>query len=199
MPQPGVEVNLPDVVAEVRAAFERYERALTTNDVATLGQLFWESPHTVRYGLAENLYGYDAIAAFRRARRADDLERVLTNTVITTLGRDVATVSTEYQRMDSGRRGRQMQTWMRMPEGWRIVAAHVSWYDGPSGRAAGRRLYRSRDERMIAGVCGGLAEWLGWDPTIVRVLYVVVSVVSAAFPGILAYLLLWILVPRAPR
>jgi phage shock protein PspC (stress-responsive transcriptional regulator) len=199
MPEPAVEVNLPDVVAEVRAAFERYERALTTNDVATLDALFWKSPHTVRYGLAENLYGHDAIASFRRMRRATDLDRVLTNTVITTFGRDVATASTEYQRVDSGRRGRQMQTWVRMPDGWRIVAAHVSWLERASGRAAGRRLYRSPDERMVAGVCGGLAEWLGWDPTIVRVLYVVVSIVSAAFPGILAYLLLWVLIPRAPR
>jgi hypothetical protein len=127
MPEPGLPINLPEVVAEVRAAFDRYERALTTNDVGTLDELFWPSPHTVRYGLAENLYGHDAIAAFRRARRPADLDRVLTHTVITTFGTEVATASTEYQRVDSGRRGRQMQTWLRMPEGWRIVAAHVSW------------------------------------------------------------------------
>lgn len=196
---PGLELNIPDVLAEVRAAFDRYERALTTNDVPTLNELFWRSPHTVRFGLTENLHGHDAIAAFRRARGGGDLERVLSNTVITTFGRDVATASTEFQRLDSGRRGRQMQTWIRMPDGWRIVAAHVSWYEGAGWSRARRRLYRSRDERMIGGVCGGIAEWLGWDPTIVRVLYVVVSILSVAFPGILAYLVLWIIVPRAPR
>lgn len=197
--QPGLEVNIPAVLAEVRAAFDRYERALTTNDVVTLNELFWRSPHTVRFGLADNLYGHDAIAAFRRARRSGDLERVLSNTVITTFGHVVATASTEFQRLDSGRRGRQMQTWVRMPDGWRIVAAHVSWYEGPGWWRAARRLYRSRDERMIGGVCGGIAEWLGWDPTIVRVLSVVVSIASAVFPGILAYLALWVIVPRAPR
>jgi phage shock protein PspC (stress-responsive transcriptional regulator) len=199
MSRPALELNLPDVMTEVRSAFDRYELALTTNDVSTLNELVWKSPHTVRFGLAENLYGHDAIAAFRRTRRAGDLERVLSNTAITTFGHDVATASTEFQRLDSGRRGRQMQTWVRMPDGWRIVAAHVSWYEGASRLDASHRLYRSRDDRMIAGVCGGIAAWLGWDPTIVRVLYVVVSVASAAFPGILAYLLLWIVVPRAPR
>lgn len=194
-----MDVNVPEVVAEVHAAFDRYERALTTNDADTLNELFWRSPHTVRFGLAENLYGHDAIAAFRRARRPVDLQRVLGNTVITTFGRDAAMASTEFHRLGSGKRGRQMQTWVRMPEGWRIVAAHVSWYEPPAGRTLGRRLERSREDRMIAGICGGIAEWLGWDPTLVRVLYVVVSIVSAAFPGILAYLLLWIVIPRSRR
>jgi hypothetical protein len=120
------EVNLPEVVAEVEAAFRRYERALVGNDVAVLQELFWRSPHTVRYGIAENLLGWDAITSFRQARPAVDLDRDLSATVITTYGRDFATASTEYRRKESGRRGRQSQTWVRMPEGWRVVAAHVS-------------------------------------------------------------------------
>ena len=122
----GPEVNLPEVVAEVEAAFRRYERALVGNDVAVLQELFWRSPHTVRYGIAENLVGWDAITSFRQARPAVDLDRDLANTVITTFGRDLATASTEYRRKESGRSGRQSQTWVRMPEGWRVVAAHVS-------------------------------------------------------------------------
>jgi hypothetical protein len=120
-------IDLPEVVAEVRAVFDRYERALVGNDVAVLTELFWQSPHTVRYGIAENLVGWDAIVAFRQARPAVDLERDLSETVITTFGRDFATASTEYRRRQSGRRGRQSQTWVRMPEGWRVVAAHVSF------------------------------------------------------------------------
>ena len=120
------EVNLPEVVAEVEAAFRRYERALVGNDVAVLTELFWRSPLTVRYGVAENLRGWDAIAAFRRSRPAVDLDRELSATVITTYGRDFATANTEYRRKGSGRRGRQSQTWLRTAEGWRVVAAHVS-------------------------------------------------------------------------
>ena len=120
------EVNLPGVVAEVEAAFDRYERALVGNDVAVLTELFWRSPQTVRYGMAENLKGWDAISAFRSARPPVDLDRDLMDTIITTYGRDFATASTEYRRKASGRRGRQSQTWVRMPEGWRVVAAHVS-------------------------------------------------------------------------
>lgn len=119
-----IEINLPDVVAEVQMVFERYEAALVSNDVATLDELFWNSAHTIRYGVAENLYGYAAIAAFRSARPSAGLERTLANTVITTYGRDFATANTEFQR--SGRQGRQSQTWVRMPEGWRVVSAHVS-------------------------------------------------------------------------
>lgn len=121
------EVNLPEVVEEVEAAFRRYERALIDNDVEVLGELFWRSPHTIRYGAGENLHGWDAIAAFRQARPAVDLDRDLIDIVITTYGRDFATASTEYRRRQSGRRGRQSQTWARMPEGWRVVAAHVSF------------------------------------------------------------------------
>lgn len=119
-----MQINLPEVVAEVQAAFEQYETALVTNDVATLDRLFWNSPHTIRYGATENLYGYEAIAAFRSARSAIGLERTLRNTVITTYGQDFATANTEFVR--SGKQGRQSQTWMRTPEGWRVVAAHVS-------------------------------------------------------------------------
>lgn len=119
-----IEINLPDVVAEVSAVFERYESALVSNDVAVLDELFWKSSNTIRYGVAENLYGYDAIAAFRRTRRPAGLERTLVNTVITTYGRDFATANTEFQR--PGQHGRQSQTWVRMAGGWRIVSAHVS-------------------------------------------------------------------------
>jgi hypothetical protein len=120
----GLELNLPDVVAEVSAAFAAYEQALVTNDVAVLDELFWDSPHTIRYGATESLYGYAAIQAFRAARPSVGLERTLRNTVITTFGRDLATANTEFER--NGRIGRQSQTWARMPEGWRVVSAHVS-------------------------------------------------------------------------
>lgn len=121
-----MEVNLPQVVAEVAAAFCRYEQALVSNDVAVLDELFWDSPHTLRYGVGENLYGYDAIAAFRAARPAQGLARELLKTVITTYGRDFATANVEFRREGSERTGRQSQTWMRTPAGWRVVAAHVS-------------------------------------------------------------------------
>jgi hypothetical protein len=120
------EINLPEVVAEVTAAFQRYEAALTGNDVAVLDELFWNSPHTLRYGAGENLRGYEAIKAFRLARPSKGLERDLVNTVITTYGRDYATANTEFTRQGETRIGRQSHTWLRLPEGWRIVAAHVS-------------------------------------------------------------------------
>jgi hypothetical protein len=121
-----MDINIPDVVAEVTAAFERYEKALISNDVAVLDELFWRSPHTLRFGVTENLYGYDAIATFRSQRSPVNLERSLIKTTITTYGRDFATANTEFQRLGSNRTGRQSQTWMRTPEGWRIVSAHVS-------------------------------------------------------------------------
>jgi len=122
-----MQINLPEIVAEVEAAFEQYERALVTNDVATLDALFWDSPHTVRYGGGENLYGYAAIMAFRAARSPAGLERSIDGTVITTYGRDMATASTLFRRHSSpGMVGRQMQTWMRTDAGWKVVAAHVS-------------------------------------------------------------------------
>lgn len=121
-----MEINIPEVVAEVTAAFERYEKALISNDVTVLDELFWQSPHTIRYGATENLYGYDAIATFRQNRSPVNLERVLANTVITTYGREFATANTEFQRQGTNRTGRQSQTWMLTDEGWRIVSAHVS-------------------------------------------------------------------------
>jgi hypothetical protein len=120
-------INLPTVHAEVAAACARYERALVDNDVAVLDQLFWRSGHTLRYGATENLYGYDAIAAFRSARSPAGLARTVTRTVITTFGEDFATANLEFERAGGKVRGRQSQTWVRMPEGWRVVAAHVSF------------------------------------------------------------------------
>jgi hypothetical protein len=119
-------INHPQVRAEVQAVFARYEDALVNNKVEVLDALFWHSPHTVRYGAAENLYGFDAIAAFRAARSPAGLARQLARTVITTYGRDMATAMTEFRREGSASIGRQSQTWVRLPEGWRVVAAHVS-------------------------------------------------------------------------
>lgn len=121
-----IEINNPEVLADVTAAFERYEVALVTNDVAVLDELFWNSLHTLRYGATENLYGFDAIRAFRAGRPAAGLARTLGKTVITCYGRDFATANTEFHRSGSDRTGRQSQTWLRTPEGWRVVAAHVS-------------------------------------------------------------------------
>ena len=124
-----LDINHPEILAEVAEAFRRYEAALTGNDVATLDELFWSSDHVVRYGATENLYGHKEILAFRKARPSAGLERTLRNTVITTFGRDFATASTEFSRPSSARIGRQSQSWARLPEGWRIVAAHVSWME----------------------------------------------------------------------
>lgn len=121
-----MEINLPDVVTEVTAAFRRYEQALVSNDVAVLDELFWDSPHTLRYGVGENLYGYEAIAAFRASRPAQGLAREVLRTVVTTYGRDFATANLEFRRHGSERTGRQSQTWMRTGHGWRVVCAHVS-------------------------------------------------------------------------
>jgi hypothetical protein len=127
-----LETNLPHVVAEMTEAFARYEAALTSNDVAVLDELFWNSPLTLRYGITENLYGYAAIAAFRSGRSPVGLARTTRNTVITTYGEDFATANTEFLRPPGTRIGRQSQTWVRMPEGWRVVAAHVSYMDMPA-------------------------------------------------------------------
>ena len=120
------EVNIPEVLAQMQAVFARYEDALVNNRIEVLDELFWPSMHTVRYGAGENLIGIDAIRAFRVARPATGLARRLFNTVITTYGEDFATANTEFQRDGVARPGRQSQTWMRTPEGWRVVAAHVS-------------------------------------------------------------------------
>ena len=125
-----MQINLPDVLAEVSAAFARYEKALVSNDVAVLDELFWNSPHTLRYGVGENLYGYGEIQAFRAGRPAAGLAREVLRTVITTYGTDFATANIEFRREGAARTGRQSQTWARMPEGWRVVAAHVSLMAG---------------------------------------------------------------------
>jgi len=121
----GPPINIPEVVAEVAAAFARYEAALVGNDLDVLDELFRDAPYTIRYGATENLYGYDGIKAFRGARSPPGM-RSLDNTVITTFGRDFATASTEFRRAGSPAIGRQTQSWVRFAEGWRVVAAHVS-------------------------------------------------------------------------
>lgn len=120
------QINRPLVLAEVTAAFYRYEEALVSNDIAVLDELFWHDKRTVRLGAGENLYGIDEIRAFRAARPATGLQRALRHTTITTFGEDYAVCSTEFTREGSERIGRQQQTWVRFPCGWRIVAAHVS-------------------------------------------------------------------------
>jgi hypothetical protein len=125
-----MEIDLPEVVAEVRAAFDAYEKALTTNDLAVLNATFRDAPQTIRYGIGENLYGYDQIKAFRGARAPVGLMRKISQTVITTYGRDYAVASTLFHRDTvPGKVGRQMQTWVRFPDGWHVVAAHVSLID----------------------------------------------------------------------
>ena len=119
-------INLPDVLAEVGAVFAQYEDALVNNKVDMLDALFWNSPHTLRYGAGENLYGFDAIKAFRAGRPSQGLARTVLKTVITTYGRDYATTNIEFQREGSTKIGRQSQTWLRLPEGWKVVSAHVS-------------------------------------------------------------------------
>ncbi len=122
----SLSINQPDVIAEVTTAFNRYEAALVSNDVAVLDELFWNSPHTLRYGATENLYGYDAICDFRANRPSQGLARKVLKTVITSYGQDCATANIEFQRDGSSKTGRQSQTWVRTTEGWRVVAAHVS-------------------------------------------------------------------------
>lgn len=128
-----MEIDIPEVKAEVEAQFAIYEKALVGNDVATLDRFFHDGPATIRYGGTENLYGYAEIAAFRAARPSAGLERSLERTVITTYGRDFAIASTLFRRASApGKVGRQMQSWVRMPDGWRVVAAHVSVIPDPA-------------------------------------------------------------------
>ena len=124
-----VEINIPEVVAEVTAAWERYNRALNANDIAVMNELFWDTPLTVRYGAAENLYGHAEIAKFRGSR-SGPIDRAIGKAVITTFGRDYATAFCETQVKGSTRRGRQSHSWVRTDKGWRIVAAHVSSMEG---------------------------------------------------------------------
>lgn len=119
-------IDRPAILNEVNAAFYRYEQALISNDVAVLDELFWDDDRTVRYGATENLYGIAAIRDFRNARPSQGLDRTLRNTTITTFGEDMAVACTEFTRENSERIGRQTQTWVKFPFGWRIVAAHVS-------------------------------------------------------------------------
>jgi hypothetical protein len=123
----AMEINLPEVIAEVSAAFARYEQALLANDLPVLDEFFWRDARTLRYSIAGTQHGHAEIAASRRSRSTKDIERALFGTVVTTFGRDLATANTEFRRTESGRHGRQSQTWVRLPEGWRIVAAHVSY------------------------------------------------------------------------
>ncbi len=127
-----MEIDLPEVVAEVRACFDAYEKALVSNDVEALNKIFRDDPRTIRYGATENLYGYAEIKSFRVARSPVGLGRTISKTVITTYGREFATASTLYERPSAaGKIGRQMQTWVKFSEGWRVVAAHVSLIDPP--------------------------------------------------------------------
>ena len=132
----ATDVDRPDVKAEVEQAFRRYEEALVTNDIATLDALFHPDARTIRYGIGENLYGIEDIRAFRKARPSVGLARRLARTVITTYGSDMAIASTLFTRDAApGKTGRQMQTWVRFPDGWQIVAAHVSVIEADAGRA----------------------------------------------------------------
>ena len=126
-----MDINLPHIHAEVSAVFARYEDALVHNKIDVLDELFWASAHTVRYGVAENLVGIEAIRAFRIARPSVGLMRALQHTVITTYGHDFATAMTEFKRDGGNKLGRQSQTWVRLPHGWCVVAAHVSLIDLP--------------------------------------------------------------------
>ena len=123
-----MQINTPKVLAEVQAVFEQYEQAVVHNDVAVLDELFWNNPLTLRYGVAENLYGFNSIQSFR-ASRSKGIKRALNNTVITSYGEDFATANTEFQSAGNSRNGRQSQTWIKTSDGWRIVSAHVSWRD----------------------------------------------------------------------
>jgi hypothetical protein len=123
-----MDINIPEIVAEVTEAFMRYEAALGSNDIDSIDTLFWDSPLTLRYGPNGTLLGHEALSAFRRARDIKGIERTLKNTIITTFGRDFAVANTESDRPDTSATGRQSQTWARLPEGWRIVSAHVSDY-----------------------------------------------------------------------
>jgi len=128
-----MQIDIPEVKAEVEAVFARYEAALVSNDVPVLDELFWDSPSTVRFGAGENLFGAAEIAVFRAGRSPVGLQRDILRRSITTYGRDFATASITFRRAGSARVGRQQQSWVRFPEGWRVVAAHVSLLDVPTG------------------------------------------------------------------
>jgi hypothetical protein len=121
-----VTINQPDIVAEVRAVFDRYERALQANDIPVMEELFWNHASTTRYGVGENLHGWQAISDFRRSGKLGRFQRTLSNTIVTTYGRDFATANTEYQRDGEAVTGRETKTLLRTADGWRIVSAHAS-------------------------------------------------------------------------
>ncbi|MDB5842412.1 MAG: hypothetical protein JWQ23_4364 [Herminiimonas sp.] len=121
-----MEINRPEIVAEITIAFDRYHDALVNNKVWVLDELFWDSPNALRYGVSENLYGYDQIQSFRASRPTEYLERTILRTAITTYGKEFATVNVEFQRTGSTKITRQSQTWIRTDVGWRVAAAHVS-------------------------------------------------------------------------
>lgn len=120
------QIDRPDVLGEVTSAFQRYEKALVSNDIEVLDELFWHDERTVRLGAGENLYGISEIREFRASRPATGLDRELRNTVITTYGDSFAVCSTEFTRTGSDRIGRQQQSWVKLAGNWRIVAAQVS-------------------------------------------------------------------------
>ena len=122
-----MEINKPAVLAEITKQFNRYQQAIIDNDIAVLNELFWNNTLTLRYGTGENLYSHSEIAAFRGARDPRSVQRIVGKSVVTSYGHDAATTNIEFTR--AGRKGRQSQAWIRMPEGWRIVAAHVSYRD----------------------------------------------------------------------
>lgn len=122
-------INHPEALAELEAAFAEYERAFVANDVDTLDRLFWNSPHTLRYGAGENLYGYDEIKAFRSGRPSNNLARTVLRKSVVTVGRDVGVTNIEFSRSSTNRVGRQSQTWVRFADGWKVISAHVSLMD----------------------------------------------------------------------
>ena len=122
-----MEINNQQTLAEVTRQFNRYQQAIIDNDIPVMNELFWNSALTIRYGTGENLYGHSEIAAYRGARDPRSVARVIGKSTVTSYGRDAATTNIEFVR--GNRKGRQSQSWVRMPEGWRIVAAHVSYMD----------------------------------------------------------------------
>ena len=125
-----VTPNIPEVVAEVRGLFERYEQALIDKNVEVLDATFWDSPHTIRYAFQENGYGFAQIHAHRVARPpGPGTKEARRRLEIRTLGPDIATVNLEYKVRGHDKIGRQTQTWVRFPEGWKVINAHVSWID----------------------------------------------------------------------
>ncbi len=122
------QINDPAIVAELTALYLKYEDALVANDIATMDELFWDSPDVLRFGATENLYGTNAIRAFRQNRPTKNLTRTIAQLKVVTFDADTAIVTLEFQRLTDGkpRNGRQSQVWRKLPEGWKIVSAHVS-------------------------------------------------------------------------